>query len=115
MPYRSKPLTIKNAHWFRSRRYNMLRALSVLVLLLLPSVANAEKTKIVIDGYRSGELAFGDVFARVPAEEKEQINHLIDLLASVEANPSAQNFVVVVIIGHSDRQDNVQLFPTAEA
>jgi hypothetical protein len=37
------------------------------------------------------------------------------MLVRAEANRPAGIFVVVVLIGHSDRQDNTQQFPTIEA
>jgi len=95
----------------------MLRNLGVLVvLLLLPSVANAEKLSVEIDGYRPGEVTLNDVFARLTDTDKRgKLNTIIDDLVSAEANPSAGKTVVVVIIGHADRQDNLQQFPTPEA
>ena len=95
----------------------MLRALRVGVfLLLLSSGASADKLNVEIDGYKAGESSFNDVFARLQDSEKRQtFNAIVDTLVNAEANPSAGKFVAVLIMGHSDRQDNVQQFPTAEA
>ena len=71
----------------------MLRTMILCLLLLLPSGASAEKMKIVVDGYRAGELAFSDVFSRISDQNKvAQINSMIDLLVSAEANPSAGKY-----------------------
>jgi hypothetical protein len=95
----------------------MLRTLSVLLFLLgLPAGANADKLRVEIDGYKAGEVSFNDAFSRTQDGTKRQIfNAILDTLVSAEANPSAGKFVALLIIGHSDRQDNTQQFPTAEA
>jgi hypothetical protein len=98
------------------REGTMFRAILASILLMLPpSAASAEKFKIVVDGYQAGELAFSDVFPRIDADKRQRINELVDLLVGVEANPAAGKYVVVVIIGHADRQDNTVQFPTADA
>jgi hypothetical protein len=96
----------------------MFRALYLLIFILLgPSIANAEKLSVTIDGYRSGEVTFKSVFSRIAPNDPKRLklNEIIDHLVSAESNPSLGKFVVVVIIGHADRQDNVKQFPTSEA
>jgi flagellar motor protein MotB len=70
---------------------------------------------VVFDGFPAGVTAVNDVFPNLPVSTTLQFENEI-LTPMVQAETDGQGgFVAVVIIGHSDRQDNVAQFPTPEA
>lgn len=70
---------------------------------------------VVFDSYPAGETTVEAIFPNLPVATIIDFEARI-LTPMVQAETSGGgNFVVVVIIGHSDRQDNTVQYPTPEA
>jgi len=70
---------------------------------------------VVFDGYGAGQTSVTDVFSTLPVSTILDFqSRILEPMVAAETSGNGK-FLAVVIVGHSDRQDNVAQFPTGEA
>ena len=62
-------------------------------------------SRIIVDGFYSGEFDFGAALARQPQPEQNRVTALVATLLLAEAHPDEGLYVSVTVVGESDRYD----------
>jgi flagellar motor protein MotB len=66
-------------------------------------------TPITFSGYQSGHTDFAEVFDSNPEAEREAVLSLVERIANGIIDPNSGQFTSVIVVGHSDRQDDTSL------
>ncbi|BCH23326.1 hypothetical protein MesoLjLc_30380 [Mesorhizobium sp. L-8-10] len=61
---------------------------------------------LTFDGYGSGQTDFAALVSNTPQPDMNMLLTVVDIIAGQVTQPVANQFISIIVVGHSDRQDN---------